>query len=76
MRVNVGELVLWFSYETIIAFSTPETHGRVVCENAWGTTTGKHLNWIDHGNKEDRLNYETFSAKLKETLAKFGLSAD
>ena len=76
MRVNIGSLVLWFSYETVVAFRSPESDGRVVCENEWGTTTGKHLNWIDNGNKKDRLDYETFNAKLNETLAKFGLSSE
>lgn len=50
MEVTVGNVTLWFSYRTVVAFSTPET-GLVVRENDWKGTTGKHLNWIDGGNK-------------------------
>lgn len=41
-RVTVGELVLHFSYETVIAFHHPST-GLAVSENLWGPTTGKHI---------------------------------
>ena len=35
----------FFSYETLIAFVIDgEFH---IIKNLWGTTTGKHLNWID-----------------------------
>jgi hypothetical protein len=41
-----GSIKLYVSYRTIIAFYTNEG-GLVISENVWGTTTGKHLNWID-----------------------------
>ena len=28
----------------------------LVAENTWGPTTGKHLNWLDNGHKEDRVS--------------------
>ena len=35
----------WFSYTTLVAFNIGgEFH---IKKNTWGTTTGKHLNWID-----------------------------
>ena len=35
----------WFSYNTLIAFKVRgEFH---IIQNYWGSTTGKHLNWID-----------------------------
>jgi len=46
LRVSVGPLTVWFSYRTPVAFSAPGI-GRVVHKNEWGTTTGKHLKWID-----------------------------
>lgn len=53
LRVNFGNLTLYFSYKTVIAFSTP---GDIkVSENLWGPTTEKHLNWIDGGDKKTRL---------------------
>ncbi len=50
-RVYVGNLVLWFSYETIVAFHAPGA-GRKVAANVWSQTTGRHLNEIDGGSKE------------------------
>jgi hypothetical protein len=68
--VEAGTLKLWFSYDTIVAFQSGGT--RVVCENVWSTTTGKHLNWIDGGDKEakaERENVTDFGAMLEAVLA-------
>ena len=54
-KINVGALTVWFSYETPIAFKV-DGHSRVVRENIWSTTTGKHLNAIDGGTKEATAN--------------------
>ena len=51
----------YFSYETLIAFRGDE--GLVIRQNDWGTTTGKHLNWID-SDKSKRVNKEVFEEKL------------
>lgn len=51
LRVHVFGLTLWFSYETLVAFC-PLEGLRVVRQNAWGCTTGKHLGWIDGGSAE------------------------
>ena len=45
-QVHIGNLSIWFSYKTIIAFCNVK-QGMVVSENQWGPTTGKHLNWIN-----------------------------
>lgn len=70
--VKIGKLTLYFSYDTVIAFSE-EGHLTRVCENVWSNTTGKHLNFIDGGNKKDRLPYEIFKKELKKTLKKYKL---
>lgn len=41
-EVRVGPVDLYFSYRTIVAFSAPG-FGRVISENVWSQTTGKHL---------------------------------
>lgn len=58
-QITIGNLTLYFSYDTVIAFHTPSS-GEVCCENCWGTTTGKHLNWIEpnHKHRETRENFE------------------
>ena len=61
-----GPNKFWFSYETLVAFKiSGEFH---IIKNYWGTTTGKHLNWIDGGDKKSRLTPEEFNAKLQEFL--------
>lgn len=46
LRFDVGNLTIWFSYTTPVAFQV-HGHDRVICENVWSPTTGKHLNWIN-----------------------------
>lgn len=70
--VYVGSLRLEFSYQTVIAFSGPDD--QAVSVNAWGPTTGKHLNRIDGGNKEMRLERDEFTRRLDAQLSKLGLS--
>ena len=49
----------WFSYKTLVAFQ--KGHGSIVVrENDWSTTTGKHLNAIDDGNKKARVSGVVF----------------
>ena len=53
----------YFSYNTLVAFVYKKNayeSERHVRKNEWGTTTGKHLNWIDGGDKKSREDYETF----------------
>lgn len=67
-RLDLGEVEIWFSYETPIAFrlagGTP-----VVSENVWSTTTGKHLNLIDGGDKKGRLPHAEFTEALGKVEA-------
>ena len=54
----------YFSYETLVAFSSAK-HGLVVRENVWSNTTGKHLNWINR-DKDSRVTSEVFNQLLSE----------
>ena len=67
MRVDIGDLTLYFSYATVVAFHA-SGHAIVVSRNDWGPTTGKHLNWIDGGRSAERLSREEFEGKLQEVL--------
>ena len=65
--VDLGKVCVWFSYETPVAFKEDKFH-TIVRENVWGPTTGKHLNYIDGGDKEAkarRVSSEDFNAALK-----------
>lgn len=73
LRVDFDNLTLWYSYNTIIAFRGGG-YSRTVRENDWSTTTGKHLNAVDGGNKKARVPGEEFEVMLQDALKKLGLS--
>ena len=55
----------WFSDDTLVAFRTKgEFH---IVKNYWGTTTGKHLNWIC-SNKSIRESMEDFEANYNRLM--------
>lgn len=64
--IQLGDLEIWYSYETPVAFRFAGK--RVVSENVWSSTTGKHLNAIDGGDKESRVPWEVFDDALKSVL--------
>jgi hypothetical protein len=66
LRVDVGPLTLWYSYRTIVAFQV-DGKDRVVSQNVWTRTTGKHLNAIEPDIKK-RVNHETFMRLYKEQV--------
>lgn len=49
-----------FSYQTPIGFNRWNGQGWQVRENAWGPTTGKHLTFLDDGDKKSRIPGPTF----------------
>ena len=56
----------WYSYQTLVAYRIKgEFHIR---HNDWGTTTGRHLNWIDP-DKSIREDWNTFERNLKRLTA-------
>ena len=57
LMLTFGRLTVWYSYQTVVAFQI-EGCDRVVSENLWGNTTGKHLNWIS--SKKDRVPRQRF----------------
>ena len=71
-RLDLENITLWYSYETIIAYRDNQD-GRVVSENCWSTTTGKHLNWIDQGDKKNRKPRSEFETMLKNACARHGI---
>ena len=63
--LTIGNLTLYFSYDTIVAFENENE--LVICENVFSNTTGRHLNLIDR-NKKKRISYGQFVSKLEEVL--------
>jgi hypothetical protein len=66
--VDFGPLTVWFSYTTPVAFQV-EGRARVVRENSWGPTTGKHLNAIDDGDRKSRVSTEEFERLWSDQVA-------
>jgi hypothetical protein len=67
-RVTVGEVEIYYSYKTPIAFWSREMARYIVRKNDWGPTTGKHLSYIDCGQKDSRVDGATFERLLNATL--------
>tara|TARA_R100001440_G_scaffold47696_1_gene67580 strand:- start:804 stop:1085 length:282 start_codon:yes stop_codon:yes gene_type:complete len=59
----------YFSYNTLVAVHTNEGE-EFIRENVWGSTTGKHLNWInpDHSIRLSSSEFETAISKLNLQL--------
>ena len=69
--IYMDDRVLWFSYDTLVAFQSISTKTgieKVVHENVWSASTGKHLNSIDGGDKESRVDHRTFHDKWYKLL--------
>lgn len=60
--------IFWFSYETLVAFKAGAAAETVVHTNDWGSTTGKHLNAIDGGDKKSRLSCSDFQAAFRKAF--------
>ena len=69
--VTIGNLDLYYSYETIVAFR--DGHTLKGSQNVWSRTTGNHLNEIGI-SKDERIKAELFDKELKEVLAKHELN--
>ena len=67
LKVTFGGLTVWFSYQTPVAYQIRWVK-TVVRRNDWGPTTGKHLNWIDDGNKKARVSSEDFEAAWEQDV--------
>lgn len=72
LEVDLGLLCLYYSYKTVVAF---RYKGKLTVRvNDWSTTTGKHLNEIDGGDKKSRIEGEKFEKQLAQVLVELGLS--
>lgn len=70
IKIHVGNLSIWYSYQTPIAFSA-SGYGFVARRNDWSTTTGKHFSALPGGHdRKTRLDGATFEAMLNEATLK------
>jgi len=71
LLISIGRLTIYFSYDTVVGFS--DNSEECFVKNQWGTTTGKHLNWLCP-NKKERLPANVFKDKLQKILKKHKLN--
>ena len=64
---ELGDITVWFSYKTPIAFQLVGCP-IVVRVNDWKGTTGKHMNAIDDGDRKSRVSSDVFIGQLKDAL--------
>jgi hypothetical protein len=67
-RMAIHDFVIWFSYNTPIAFKLNYNTPIVVCQNVWSQTTNSHLNSLDGGSKASRIPYKEFIVELNLAL--------
>lgn len=62
--VEIGSTNLAFSYRTLIGVAI-DFGPWVLCENVWGPTTGKHLNYLaDNDHRIPYGEFEELAAKI------------
>lgn len=66
-EVRIGNLWLWFSYATLIAFGSHRGLGWVT-ENMWGPTTGKHINEIIRNFPCTQLSRPEFERRFSDLI--------
>lgn len=62
-HADLGFVRVWYSYKTVIAFQWRGGPTRV-CENVWGTTTGKHINTL--ADKKSRMKFDEFMVEWRK----------
>lgn len=69
--VTIGDLILYYSYNTVVAFRDGNKP-LVISQNIWSNTTGRHLNWINP-DKTVRIPNDEFEDTLSRTLRQYKL---
>lgn len=72
--ILVGGLVVWFSYNKLVAFKVHDK--RYVMENHGNPQMGRHLNYIDGGDRRSRVPQSMFENLLKAYKVDLNLSVD
>ena len=70
--LTVNGVTFYFSYSTLVGVDYGD--GFYVAENRWGTTTGKHLNWIDAKDHTSRLGRAEFEKKVEIAMMEAGIA--
>ena len=69
VRVDIGELTVWFSYRTPIAFMIGARF--VMRPNRWGPTTGRHMALLRGADRVSDHEFEALWYELVEVPGVF-----
>lgn len=67
-EVRLGNVVIWFSYETPVAYSVPGVRGVTVSDKGWSQTTRRHIGSIP--GRRQPISHAEFEAGLAALMAK------
>lgn len=66
--VRVGHVVLYFSYETLIAFVDVHDGFGFVAENEWSNTTAKHIGYVKQHNLVQTVPHTELEFKISTII--------
>ncbi|WNN95108.1 hypothetical protein SEA_MAGRITTE_157 [Microbacterium phage Magritte] len=72
-RLYLGNIVIWFSYETPVAYRVPGIRGVIVSDKGWSQTTRRHIGTIE--GKRAPIAHETFERGLDAIMSATGAAA-
>ena len=72
-----SSLRVHYSYNTIVACLgfIKGRYVELISQNEWGSTTGKHLNWIDR-DKTKRIDHNEFMKQYRELERNFNIELE
>ena len=74
LYIEIGPLTVWFSYQTPVAFQIGG-NPRVIRENTFSKTTGKHLNWLGHSRVSSEEFEKLWEKQVVPTLKRLRKAA-
>lgn len=65
-RLYLGNIVIWFSYETPVAYRVPGIAGTIVSDKGWSQTTRRHIGSIE--GRRAPIAHEDFERGLEAIM--------
>lgn len=65
-RLYLGDIVIWFSYETPVAYRVPGIAGVIVSDKGWSQTTRRHIGSIN--GRRAPIAHEDFERGLNAIM--------
>lgn len=66
-RLSLGNVIIWFSYSTPVAYSAPGTRGVITSDKGWTETTRRHIGTIV--GRRSPVAHRIFTAGLENIMS-------